>query len=118
MFENHQQQRHRHHRRAPDRAAPGQACGRAGSSGKQLRDSNPHDGSAVAEFTVADSTDIDRAYLAAKENQHAWGKTNAYRLRRLRGRRELRGHGRRGGRLPGPRHRTLSFLFRVMSRRA
>ncbi|WP_326565201.1 aldehyde dehydrogenase family protein [Amycolatopsis rhabdoformis] len=52
-----------------------------GGSGKQLRDTNPYDGSLVAEFTVADTADVDRAFVSAQDAQRGWWKTNAYRRR-------------------------------------
>ncbi|MEV0615746.1 aldehyde dehydrogenase family protein [Nonomuraea sp. NPDC050404] len=51
---------------------------RPGSGDKVLIDRNPYDGSAIGEFAVADTGDIDAAYRAAAAAQREWVQVNAY----------------------------------------
>ena len=49
-----------------------------GSSGDVLVDSNPYDGSVIAEFPVATPDDVDSAYRAAARAKEEWDRVNAY----------------------------------------
>ncbi|MDB1089833.1 aldehyde dehydrogenase family protein [Streptomyces sp. ACA25] len=44
----------------------------AGSSGKVHTDSDPYTGEALTEITLADASDVDRAYRAARDAQRDW----------------------------------------------
>jgi aldehyde dehydrogenase (NAD+) len=44
-------------------------------------DTNPYDGTTVAEFHLADVDDVDHAYTAAKAAQVGWARVNAYQQR-------------------------------------
>ncbi len=54
---------------------------RDGHHDKRLVDANPYDGTAVAEFAMADVDDVDHAYTAAKAAQAHWAAVNAYQKR-------------------------------------
>ncbi|HEY6492044.1 MAG TPA: aldehyde dehydrogenase family protein [Trebonia sp.] len=51
---------------------------RDGGGDKRLADTNPFDGSPVADFRVASTEDVDAAYTAARDAQPGWEAVNAY----------------------------------------
>jgi len=54
---------------------------RAGSSEKQLRNTDPFDGQVLSQFSAGSLEDVDAAYRAADDARHGWREMNAYQRR-------------------------------------
>ncbi|HKS73231.1 MAG TPA: aldehyde dehydrogenase family protein [Terriglobales bacterium] len=56
---------------------------RDGKSQKTLADKNPYDGQTIAEFRLANLSDLDEAYRAAAAAQKLWAEVNAFEKRTI-----------------------------------
>lgn len=54
---------------------------RAGSSDKQLRNTDPYNGELLSSYSAGSLEDVDAAYRAADEARHGWREMNAYQRR-------------------------------------